>query len=153
MQQVCLRRGEETDVLAGARLIYDNEIDWVDEDCADGGVVEVLDSRMRFVAKGFFNSRSKIVVRVLTFDRAEAIDADFFRRRITAAWENRRLLGFSDACRVVFGESDGLPGLQKSTHLLCRQRHAACGGNACQAVPEGACLTHGCRYDRRQERP
>ena len=67
MQQVCLRRGEETDVLAGARLIYDNEIDWVDEDCADGGVVEVLDSRMRFVAKGFFNSRSKIVVRVLTF--------------------------------------------------------------------------------------
>lgn len=111
MQQVCLRRGEETDVLAGARLIYDNEIDWVDEDCADGGVVEVLDSRMRFVAKGFFNSRSKIVVRVLTFDRAEAIDADFFRRRITAAWENRRLLGFSDACRVVFGESDGLPGL------------------------------------------
>ena len=111
MQQVCLRRGEETDVLAGARLIYDNEIDWVDEDCADGGVVEVLDSRMRFVAKGFFNSRSKIVVRVLTFDRAEAIDADFFRRRITAAWENRRLLGFSYACRVVFGESDGLPGL------------------------------------------
>lgn len=111
MQQVCLRRGEEKDILAGARLIYDNEIDWVDEDCADGGVVEVRDSRMRFVAKGFFNGRSKIVVRVLTLDRNEAIDRDFFRRRIAAAWENRQLLGFSDACRVVFGESDGLPGL------------------------------------------
>ena len=111
MQQVCLRRGEDADILAGARLIYDNEIDWVDEDCADGGVVEVLDSRMRFVAKGFFNGRSRIVVRVLTRDRAEEIDRDFFRRRIRAAWENRKLLGFSDACRVVFGDSDGLPGL------------------------------------------
>ncbi len=109
--QVCLRRGEEKDVLAGERLIYDNEIDWVDEDCADGGVVEVLDSRMRFLAKGFYNSRSKIVVRVLTADRAEAIDRAFFRRRIEAAWKNRLRLGFSDACRVVFGESDGLPGL------------------------------------------
>ena len=109
--QVCLRRGEEKDVLAGERLIYDNEIDWADETCENGGVVEVLDSRLRFLAKGFFNSRSKIVVRVLTCDRDEAIDRDFFRRRIEAAWQNRLTLGFSDACRVVFGESDGLPGL------------------------------------------
>lgn len=109
--QVCLRRGEEKDVLAGERLIYDNEIDWADETCENGGVVEVLDSRLRFLAKGFFNSRSKIVVRVLTYDRDEAIDRDFFRRRIEAAWQNRLTLGFSDACRVVFGESDGLPGL------------------------------------------
>ncbi|MBQ6430653.1 MAG: class I SAM-dependent rRNA methyltransferase [Oscillospiraceae bacterium] len=109
--QVCLKRGEEQDVLRGGLWVYDNEIDWVDDTCADGEIVEVLDSRLRFLAKGFFNRNSKIVVRVLTRDRGEEIDADFFRRRILAAWENRRNLGFSDSCRVVFGESDGLPGL------------------------------------------
>lgn len=109
--QVCLRRGEEQDVLRGGLWVYDNEIDWADDACADGDVVEVLDSRLRFLAKGFFNRGSKIAVRVLTRDRAEEIDADYFRRRILAAWENRKNLGFSDACRVVFGESDGLPGL------------------------------------------
>lgn len=109
--QVCLRRGEEQDLLHGGLWVYDNEIDWADDTCADGETVEVLDSRLRFLAKGFFNRNSKIVVRVLTHDRAEQIDADFFRRRILAAWENRKNLGFSDSCRVVFGESDGLPGL------------------------------------------
>lgn len=110
-KQVCLRRGEDTAIRRGGHWIYDNEIDWVDESCQDGDVVEVLDSRMRFVARGYFNSKSKITVRVLTLDADEPIDREFFRRRITAAWQFRQSLGFSDSCRVVFGESDGLPGL------------------------------------------
>ena len=95
--QVCLRRGEEQDLQGGGLWVFDNEIDWADDLCADGEVVEVLDSRLRFLAKGFFNRNSKIVVRVLTRDRSEGIDADFFRRRILAAWENRQSLGFSDS--------------------------------------------------------
>ena len=109
--QICLRRGEETDVRGGAPWIFDNEIDWADELCRDGGVVEVLDSRMKFLAWGFFNSGSKITVRILSRKKDEVIDGDFFRRRIERAWAYRRELGFSNACRVVFGESDGLPGL------------------------------------------
>jgi 23S rRNA (cytosine1962-C5)-methyltransferase len=109
--QVCLRRGEELDVRAGSLWIYDNEIDWVDDFCRDGDVVEVLDSRMKFLAWGFFNSKSKITVRILSREKDEVIDADFFRRRLAAAWDYRRNLGFENACRVVFGESDGLPGL------------------------------------------
>lgn len=109
--QVCLRRGEEADLKAGSLWIFDNEIDWADDICEDGGVVEILDSRLHFLAKGFFNRNSKIVVRILTRERSEEIDADFFLRRIRSAWENRQTLGFSNACRVVFGESDGLPGL------------------------------------------
>ena len=108
---VCLRRGEEQGVRAGQLWIFDNEIDWADDVCEDGGIVDVLDSRERFVARGCFNRRSKIVVRVLTRDPDEEIDRDFFRRRISAAWESRKALGFSNSCRVVFGESDGLPGL------------------------------------------
>lgn len=109
--QVCLRRGEEQDVRGGKLWIYDNEIDWADDACRDGDVVEVLDSRMKFLAWGFFNARSKIAVRVLSRDKNETVDAAFFRRRLQAAWDYRRSLGFSNACRVVFGESDGLPGL------------------------------------------
>ena len=109
--QVCLRRGEELDVRAGSLWIYDNEIDWVDDFCRDGDVVEVLDSRMKFLAWGFFNSKSKITVRILSREKEELVDEAFFRRRLAMAWDYRRSLGFENACRVVFGESDGLPGL------------------------------------------
>ena len=109
--QLCLRRGEDQDIRGGKLWIYDNEIDWVDELCHDGDVVEVLDSRMKFLAWGFFNSKSKITVRLLSRDKHEIPDAAFLRRRIQAAWDCRRSLGFDNACRVVFGESDGLPGL------------------------------------------
>ena len=95
--EVCLKRGEELDIAAGSLWIYDNEVNWYTEDCYDGCVADVLDSRRRFVARGFFNAKSKIVVRVL--------------RRIARAWEYRQSIGLTNACRVVFGDSDGLPGL------------------------------------------
>lgn len=109
--QVCLNRGEEKDVENGSLWIYDNEIDWCTDTCRDGDVVTVLDSRRRFCAKGFFNSKSKIVVRVLTRDPEETIDHGFFHKRIRRAWEYRQSIGLTNACRVVFGDSDGLPGL------------------------------------------
>ena len=108
---VCLRRGEEVDLRRGGFWIYDNEIDWYDDICPVGGIVDVIDSRRAFVARGYFNPHSKITVRILTRNQDEVIDQAFFRRRIEAAWHFRQQLGFSHSCRVVFGESDGLPGL------------------------------------------
>lgn len=108
---VCLRRGEASGVRSGQTLIFENELDWADDTCTDGCVVDVLDDRLQFTARGFFNSRSKITVRVLTRDQQEPIDEAFFRRRITSAWQTRKALGFENSCRVVFGETDGLPGL------------------------------------------
>ena len=109
--KVCLRRGEESGVRAGKPWIFENQLDWADDICEDGGIVDVLDSRMRFAARGYFNSGSKITVRVLTRGENETIDRDFFRRRIERAWQVRQALGFENSCRVVFGESDGLPGM------------------------------------------
>ena len=109
--EVCLKRGEELDILRGDLWIYDNEIDWCTDTCENGCVVDVLDSRRRFVARGFFNANSKIVVRVLTQNREEQIDREFFRSRIETAWRYRESIGLINACRVVFGDSDGLPGL------------------------------------------
>ena len=117
--KVCLRRGEEAGVRAGKPWIFENQLDWADDICEDGGIVDVLDARMQFAARGYFNSKSKITVRVLTRDALEPIDRDFFRRRIERAWRVRQALGFSDSCRVVFGESDGLPGLTVDKFADC----------------------------------
>ena len=117
--KVCLRRGEETAIRAGKPWIFENQLDWADDVCEDGGIVDVLDPRMRFAARGYFNSQSKITVRVLTRDENEVIDRDFFRRRIERAWSVRRMLGFENSCRVVFGESDGLPGLTVDKFADC----------------------------------
>ena len=80
--QVCLRRGEESRVRGGAPWIFENELDWADDTCETGGIVDVLDSRLRFCARGFWNPGSKICVRVLTRDQNETIDRAFFRRRL-----------------------------------------------------------------------
>lgn len=109
--QLCLRRGEERDILAGSLWAFDNEIDWIDDICQDGGIAQLLDSRMRFLGWGYCNRRSKITFRLLSRDPDETIDQDFFLRRIRQAWDFRQKLGFSQSCRVVFGESDQLPGL------------------------------------------
>lgn len=108
---VCLHRGEARKIRAGAPWIFDNQIDWINDLCQDGGIVEILDHDERFVARGYFNRQSKITVRVLTRNPQEIIDHAFFARRIADAWAFRQRLGFRHACRVVFGESDGLPGL------------------------------------------
>lgn len=108
--EVRLRRGEERGLAIGGCWVYDNQVAWVDEDCIDGGVADVTRSDGTFLGRGFFNSRSKIVLRLLSREKTE-INAGLLRCRIQAAWQRRQQLGFSNACRVVFGDADGLPGL------------------------------------------
>src|SRR5439155_54436 len=80
-----------------------------------GSVVDVLDRDGRWVGRGFYNGHSRIALRVLTDDPGEAIDADFFARRIERAVRLRRewlkLDDVSDAYRLVHSEGDGLSGL------------------------------------------
>ncbi|HYD48536.1 MAG TPA: class I SAM-dependent rRNA methyltransferase [Terriglobales bacterium] len=78
---------------------------------AAGTVVRVLDSNGKFLAAGYYNPRCGIAVRVLTLDD-EAIDGNFFRRRVAAALALRRKLlpPRTDAFRLINGEGDFLPG-------------------------------------------
>jgi 23S rRNA (cytosine1962-C5)-methyltransferase len=80
-----------------------------------GSVVEVVDRDGQWVGRGFHNGHSRIALRLLTADPKEAIDADFFARRIARAVELRRdglgLDAVTDAYRVVHSEGDGLSGL------------------------------------------
>src|SRR5436305_7568364 len=82
---------------------------------APGGVVEVLDRDGQWVGRGLYNGHSRIALRLLTADLAEAIDDAFFARRLDRAVALRRdVLGLdavSDAYRLVHSEGDGLSGL------------------------------------------
>ncbi|MCZ7599975.1 MAG: class I SAM-dependent rRNA methyltransferase [Gammaproteobacteria bacterium] len=77
-----------------------------------GLVVDLVDERDQFLARGQYNDRSQIVVRVLTF-REETVDAGFIADRIAAAVARRSAVldGETDSCRLVFAEADQLPGL------------------------------------------
>src|SRR5438270_5714016 len=80
-----------------------------------GSVVDVLDRDGQWVGRGFYNGHSRIALRILTADPSEAIDAEFFRRRIDRALALRRdwlgLDAVTDAYRLVHSEGDGLSGL------------------------------------------
>jgi len=82
---------------------------------ADGEEVELFSHAGDFVARGFYNSQSKIRVRLYSWAPDEALDEAFFRARIEAAVRLREsvlhLCGPGQACRLIFSEADGLSGL------------------------------------------
>src|SRR6266566_1250362 len=82
---------------------------------ADGDVVDLYSHAGNFVARGLYNSRSKIRVRLYSWSADVALDRDFFQQRLEAALRLRGpLLGLDGpgrACRLVFSEADGLSGL------------------------------------------
>ena len=108
---VLLKPGEADRIVAGHPWIYHGEIFRVTTQPADGELVQVKDHRQRFLGVGFFNSKSKINVRVLSPERVEINEA-FFEERIRAALAVRqRHLPSATSFRAVNAESDFLSGL------------------------------------------
>ena len=108
---VILKPGEADRIVAGHPWIYHGEILRLTAPAADGELVQVKDHRQRLIGVGFYNSRSKINVRVLAPDRAE-VNTAFFEERIRAALAVRqRHLPGATSLRVVNAESDFLSGL------------------------------------------
>jgi 23S rRNA (cytosine1962-C5)-methyltransferase len=108
---VLLKPGEADRIVAGHPWIYRGSVLRLTQPAADGEVVQVKDHRQRFLGVGFYNSRSKINVRVLSPERVE-VDQAFFEGRIRAALavRQRHLPGLT-SFRVVNAESDFLSGL------------------------------------------
>jgi 23S rRNA (cytosine1962-C5)-methyltransferase len=80
-------------------------------DTAGGSIVEVFTHDKKFLGRGYINLQSQIAVRLLTRDKAEAIDDSFFYTRLQEAWQYRQRIGYTENCRLVFGEADYLPAL------------------------------------------
>lgn len=110
MATVTLRKTRETRVRGGHPWIYASEIERVEGAFENGDIVDVADFRGKLIGRGFYNPASQISLRMLT-RRDEPCDRDFFERRIRDAWEYRKLLCDLDSCRLVYSESDFLPGL------------------------------------------
>src|SRR5258706_3066327 len=81
---VLLRPGEADRILAGHPWIYHGSVLRLTQPAADGELVQVKDHRQRLLGVGFYNSKSKIHVRVLAPERVE-VDQRFFEERIRTA--------------------------------------------------------------------
>ena len=106
------RKGEKA-LRGGHPWVYDGEVIDDPGGWADGDIVDVCSQSGRWLGAGYANSRSRLRVRLLSRNGNDRFDEAFYRRRIHYAVECRRQVMGSHfpACRLVFGEADGLPGL------------------------------------------
>lgn len=105
--------GRQKKLLQGHPWVYGNEIERVEGEAEDGGLVTVVDFRGRYMGTGVYNSRSLITVRLLTH-RHEEITDELIAGRVRAACDYRRFVlrrAGTDSCRLIYGEADRLPGV------------------------------------------
>ncbi len=106
-----IKKGEGRALKAGGPWIYDNEVESVLGEFADGDIVLVRDFDGYPLGRGFINRHSRIRIRMLTRDIDQDIDDAFLYARVKAAWEYRKKVVDTGSCRVIYGEADFLPGL------------------------------------------
>lgn len=111
MIKIYLKRKIAPRVVNGHPWIFANEVENTEGEMQGGDIAEVFTWDKKFIGKGYVNPLSQIVVRLLTRDRQDEINDDFFLRRIRECWEYRKRIGYTENCRLVFGEADGLPQL------------------------------------------
>lgn len=111
MIKVYLKKKISRRIENGHPWIFGNEVDKVEGDAVGGEIVSVFSHSKQFIGTGFINPQSQIIIRLLTRDRSEVINEDFFFKRIDEAWTYRKKLGYTENCRLVFGEADQLPAL------------------------------------------
>ncbi len=124
--KVWLKPGREKSLRRKHPWVFSGAIERVEGAPASGATVDVVTDGGDFLARAAFSPASQIRARVWTFSSDEGIDAAWFRVRLARAIESRRKLGMLDAgsaCRLVFSESDGLPGLvvdRYGEYLVCQ---------------------------------
>lgn len=100
-------------VEGGHPWIYEAEVISCPEDAENSALVDAVSEKGKYLGTGFLSRKSKIRVRLVSRNANDRFDAAFWRRRIQYAWDYRKTVMGDDvsACRVIFGEADGFPGL------------------------------------------
>ncbi|MES2849691.1 MAG: class I SAM-dependent rRNA methyltransferase [Bacteroidota bacterium] len=114
MKSIILNKNISRRVELGHPWIFGNEVNrgkLLDASPQAGEIVNVLTHDKNFIGRGYTNPQSQIMVRLLTRDKNENIDDNFFINRIQKAWNYRQQIGYTENCRLVFGEADDLPQL------------------------------------------
>jgi 23S rRNA (cytosine1962-C5)-methyltransferase len=114
MSELFLRKGRAAPMLRRHPWIFSGSIDFIEGDPEDGSIVDVYDAGNNWLARGYINRQSQITVRLLTWQRDEAVDEAFWRRRLERCISSRQALANDPtvtAYRLVHAESDYVPGL------------------------------------------
>jgi 23S rRNA (cytosine1962-C5)-methyltransferase len=113
MAAIVLRPGREKSLLRRHPWIFSGAVQHVEGEPAPGATVDLLSSKREFLARAAYSPTSQIRARAWTFEE-ETVDADFFRRRVRSAIQTRNiwhLIPDTTAYRLIYAESDGIPGL------------------------------------------
>ena len=97
----------------GHPWIYEGEVIRQEGDCENGGLMDAVSEKGKYLGTGFFSKYSKIRLRLLSRNANDRFDAAFWQRRLQYAWDYRKTVMQNDisCCRIIFGEADGFPGL------------------------------------------
>lgn len=103
----------ERSLRSGHPWVYGEEVSGLEGAYVNGDIVDVLSRKGRWLGAGYINDNSKIRVRVITSNANDRFDEAFYERRIRYALSYRKTVMGEDfnACRLIFGEADGFPGL------------------------------------------
>jgi 23S rRNA (cytosine1962-C5)-methyltransferase len=110
MIKVYLKKKISPRIANGHPWIYGNEVDRVAGTPEAGDLVEVRYADGKFAGIGYINPQSQIIIRLLT-RKPQQVDENFIINQIKTAWEYRKKIGYTENCRLVFGEADQLPAL------------------------------------------
>ena len=111
LAKVVLKKEEGRTLRAGGAWIFDNEIDSIEGEFTNGGLVRVFAFNDFCLGTGFINTNSKIRIRMLSRSGDAVVDDAFIRSRVRDAVEYRKHVIDMSSCRLIFGEADFLPGL------------------------------------------
>jgi 23S rRNA (cytosine1962-C5)-methyltransferase len=126
LPRVWLKHGREKSLRRRHPWVFSGAVERVEGNVSPGATVALLTSQGEWLGAAAYSPASQIRARIWTFDETEAVDTAFFRRRLLRAIESRRALGLlfeASACRLVFAESDGLPGFivdRYGEYLVCQ---------------------------------
>ena len=97
----------------GHPWIYEGEVIRQEGDCENGGLVDAVSEKGKYLGTGFLSEKSKIRVRLLSRNANDRFDGAFWQRRLQYAWDYRKTVmgDQTSCCRIIFGEADGFPGL------------------------------------------
>lgn len=110
MTTVILQKGKEQRVYSGHPWVFRSDIARVEGEDRAGEIVRVASHRGGFLAMAAYNPRSQIALRILS-RQEEPVGRDFIQSRVRRALAYRRAFADLRSCRLIFSESDGLPGL------------------------------------------
>ena len=111
MDRIFLKKNEDKRILSGHLWIFSNEIAKFPESASNGDMVEVYDFKSNALGIGFFNKNSLITVRLISRNVSSDLRSLFFERIQTAYQLRKVFYPQRESFRLVFSESDFLPGL------------------------------------------